>query len=282
MPKNPLVSSPAQVKFISATSAVNITSPFLVGEPIYVDSLSGTTLYGANHPGDLSATKFARLRQSISGNKAFVIPSTLNTPANTTGGALSAANQLRVVVQVNAASPLIRTRGDQVAASGGVILAAGGGTAAADATLSIKGTTAANLLAGSVLMSVASSGANVKTILAGDKLNIAGDATNYYATATTATLNGTTEVNIAITPPLRAAVLAGAVVTVTAADGRTVIVDTAPAVNSDIGLSVLDAADVVTVGNAAGALTAGRLYDAICTTFMYTVGDVNVSKSMPH
>ncbi len=280
---NRLVSNPPQVKALAASTVYLFKqSPFLNGEPIYVDSVAGTTLYGASHPGDLSTTKYAAFKQTISGNKAFHLPTAVDTPQNTTGGALSAANQLRVIAMVDE-SPKFRARGDQVAPSGNFIIGAGGGTAAADATLQVKGTTAANMLAGSVLLSLASTGANTKTIIAGDTFTVAGDTQVYTFTGGgTLTLNGTTEINVGITPPLQVTQTAGLAVTITAATGKTVLFETAPALNAKVEVIINASTDVVTVGNTAGALTAGQLYDGICPWFAHTAGAVNLSKSMAH
>lgn len=266
-------SVPPQVKYISAAPIANRRSPFLVDKMIAITSLAGTTLYGAKHPGTLSTTKYASFKQTISGNKAFALATAVNAPLQTTGGAVAAADQLRTVVLVDGV-PLIHSRDDQVAAAGSFVVGAGGGTAVADATLSIKGTTAAALLAGSTNMSIASSGADTLTILVGDKLTITGDATVYRATATTTSLNGTTEVLLAITPPLQQAVLAGAVVTIATSDDKTILNVTAPAVGALVEVFVLDAADIVTVTG--GALTAGREYEAGCLDFMHSAGNVSI------
>ncbi len=277
---NDLFSDPSQVKYLSADVTFHNRSPFLVGEPVNIDSLAGTTLYGANHPGDASTTKYAAFKQTISGNKAFLLPTAVNTPANTTGGALSAANQLRCIVMVEEV-PTLRTRGDATAAAGGSIVGAGGGTAAGDATLQVKGTTAANLLAGSVLLSLASTGANTKTIIAGDTFTIAGSTQVYTFTGEgTLTLNGTTEINVGITPPLQAAVTAAAVVTIVAATGKNILVGTAPAVGATVEVCVMDAADIIT--ETGGAMTAGRLYVTDQKSFYHTAGAVNLSKLMSH
>jgi hypothetical protein len=280
MATNRLFSDPAQVVFISNAFLYSRRTPFIVEQPVKIKSHAGTTLYGANHPGDASTTKFQSFKQRFSGNKAFVLPSTVTIPQNTTGGALSAANQLRVVVLVEDV-PALRARGDQVAVAGQSIVAAGGGTAAGDATLSIKGTTPANLLVGSVLMSIASSGADTNTILVGDKLNVAGHTVDYFATATTTSLNGTTEVNVPITPPIQTAMVAAQVVTITSAGGassRTLMLGTAPAVGAVVEALVLDATDVIT--ETGGAMTAGRDYETRAKSVFYTVGDVNLTKAM--
>jgi hypothetical protein len=61
-----------------------------------------------------------------------------------------------------------------------------------------------------------------------------------------------------------------------------VILGTAPAVGAKVEVDVLDAADVVTVGNTGGALTAGRVYDAVTPNFLWTAGNVSVTKAMSH
>ncbi len=274
---NSLISNQPQAIYLSASGRANFASPFLVGEPIYVDSLAGTTLYGADTAGDLSATKHASFKQTISGNKAFAASTAINTPQNTTGGALSDANQLRVVV-VSEGVFVPRARGDQVAAAGTAIVAAGGGTAAGQSGLITDGTNSA----GATALVFKRGDAGTQTVLVGDKINVAGDTTDYYATATTTSLNGTTGVSFAITPPLQTSPAAGTAVTVTAANGKVFMFGTAPAVGAKVEVDILDAADVVTVGNTSGALTAGRLYDAVCRNFFWTAGNVNVSKAVAH
>lgn len=275
---NRLFSSPPQSKALAASTVYLLDkSPFLVGEPVLVDSLAGTTLYGANHPGDLSTTKYAAFKQSISGNKAFALPDAVDTPQNTTGGALSAANQLRVIAMVDEA-PKFRARGDQVVPSGQFIVAAGGGTAAGEAGLIVDGAHAAGVSA----VTIERGDAGTETILVGDKLNFEGDDTDYFATATTTSLNGTTGVSVAITPPLQAALAGSEEVTITAADGQTIMFETAPALNAKVEVLVLESTDVVTLGNTAGALTAGQVYDAVCTDFVHTAGAVNLTKAVSH
>jgi hypothetical protein len=271
---NPLISDPPQVKYISADVQLNKQTPFLAGQPIYVDSLAGTTLYGANLPGDLDASKYAKFKQTVSGNTAFVLPADANTPDSTIGGAIAAADQLRTVVLVDRV-PALGTRADALAAAGKHVVAAGGGTAAGEAVV-VDGVNAV----GAILLNVKRGDAGTETILVGDTLEIAGDDTVYYCTETSQALNGTTAVAVSITPPLVAATAGAEVVTITAADGKTVLLGTAPAVGADIEVAILDAADIVTVGNDAGALTAGRVYDGICTDVMHSAGNVNISKAM--
>lgn len=275
---NKLFSNPPQSKALAASTVyVNDKSPFLVGEPVYVDSLAGTTLYGANHPGNLDETKYASFEQSIEGNKAFVLPSGVDAAQNTTGGALSAADQLRVIAMVDK-SPKFRARGDQVVPSGQFIVAAGGGTAAGESGLVLDGAHAA----GVETLNIKDDGANTETILVGDKIEIAGDDTDYFCTETSQALNGTTAVAVSITPPLQAAASDAAVVTVTAADGKTILFETAPAVGALVEVLVLESGDIVTVGNTGGALTAGQVYEAVCPSFLHTAGSVNMTKAMSH
>ena len=247
---------------VAALPILSTGTPFISGAHITGFSPGTPTLYGVNRPANNTLAKYRIFAQSISGNKAFDLGSTITAPQNTTGGALSDANQLRVVgVFTPWASPVIknRARGDQVAPALGFIIAAGGGTAVADATLSIKGSTASALLVGATVMSIASSGADTQTILVGDTLTVAGDTTTYYATATSTALNGTTEVLVSITPPLQVAKVAGQVVTVTAASGKVAIFADAVGVGSNVEVWVNDAADVVTIQ----AFTASTHYDLI-------------------
>ncbi len=261
-----------QVKYITATVVFNNLSPFNQGERINANSVAGTTMYGANHPGSGSTTKYQSFKQTILGNKAFTLGSGITAPQQTSG-AVTAANQLRTVVLLNGV-PVKHTDDSLVAAASSFCIGVGGGTAIGEAVV-IKGTTAANLLAGSALMSIARGDAGTQTILVGDILTIAGDPTVYRATATTASLNGTTEVNLAITPPLQQAVLAGAVVTIATSDDRTILFATAPAVGSTIEAWVLDAGDIETMTG--GAMTAGREYDIECKSVFYSAGNVSIS-----
>lgn len=271
-------SSPVRAKaLLAATPVVNQVSPFNVDDPIRLVCDAGGSVYGANHPGVTSTTKYATWKQTISGNKAFVLPSTTTAPAQTTGGALSDANQLRVVALV--AGVISKgARADQVAAAGTFVVGSGGGTAVADATIVTKGTTAANLLAGATSVSLASTGALTTTVIVGDKITIAGDSTVYRATATSTAFNGTTEVLFPITPPLQQTSLAGAVVTIATSDDRTLIFGTAPTVGNIVEAMVLDAGDVTTISG--GALTAARIYESPCFSFMHAGALTNMTPGL--
>lgn len=246
--------------FPVSTLLRNNTLPFIKGNNLRLWSPGAAVVYGVNSPGSSSATKYQSFKQTVTGNKVFNLSSGINTPQNTTGGALSDANQLRVVALVNdAVTAAPRARGDQVAPTGSFIVGAGGGTAVGNATLSIKGTTAANLLVGSVLMSIASSGADTTTLLPGDRLTVAGDAQVYTVTAA-ATMNGVTEVNVSITPPLQVVKVAAQVVTVTAATGKAIIFNQTIAVGAKVEIWVNDAADITQLTG--GAFTANVNYQA--------------------
>ena len=235
------------------TPVLNIASPFFVGNRVQAESTAGGLLYGVYSPAQSNTAKSQSFGQTITGNRAFALASAVNTPQNTTGGALSTANQLRAVITVDNALRK-RLRGDQAPSAGAAIVAAGGGTAAGQADLSTKAATAYAVGAVSVDIRETS---GTSTILVGDKINFAGDATDYYATATTATLDAT-GVAIAITPPLQAAIAASVAVTVTAANGKTVILAEAPPVGSHTDVWVNDVADVVTITG--GSLVAGQNY----------------------
>jgi hypothetical protein len=263
---------------VSTMSRHNVL-PFIKGNAVRYQSPAAAVVYGVNGPGSSSATKYQAFKQTLTGNKAFALSSGINTPQNTTGGALSDANMLRVVALVNDAVPAAgRTRGDQVAAATAFVVGAGGGTAVADATLSIKGTTAAALLVGSTNMSIASSGADTQTILVGDRITVAGDSTTYYATATSTALTGTTEVLLPITPPLQVVKVAAQVVTIAAATGKTILLGTAPAVGAKVEVWVNDAADITQVTG--GAFTANIAYQAAIfdVTWNGSVGLVNIER----
>jgi hypothetical protein len=251
-----------------STLTRNNALPFIKGNALSYQSPGAAVMYGVNSPGSGSATKYQRFQQTLTGNKHFLLSSGINTPQNTTGGALSDLNQLRVVALVNdAVTAAGRARGDQVVPTNAFIVAAGGGTAVADATLSIKGTTASALLVGSTSMSIASSGADTQTILVGDRITVAtspgtADATVYYATATSTALNGTTEVLVPITPPLQVAKVATQVVTIAAASGKGIIFNQTIAVGSKVEVWVNDAADITQITG--GTFTANIDYQAAC------------------
>lgn len=233
-------------------------TPYQAGNHLSAFAAGTPTLYGVNRPANTSTTKFFPFKQTISGNKAFEL--TGSSPITT----ISTATQLRVVGILNGVIKA-RASGAAVAPASSFIVGAGGGTAAADATLSVKGTTAANMLAGSVLLSLASSGANTKTILPGDQFTVAGDTTVYTFTGGgTLTLNGTTEINVGITPPLQVAQTAGLAVTITAATGKTAIFADALGVGQTGEVWVNDAADIVTIQ----VLAASREYDVIACDAM--------------
>ena len=276
MPFNPLISTAPQTKAILANALViNDRSPFLAGETLAIDSLAGTILYGANAPGELSVTKYSKVR-AVAGQTGFELPAALNTPANTTGGAVAIANQLRNVGLINDATLMLRTRGDVDPAAGQFIVAAGGGTMIGDATMSLNAATAV----GAVTFQIKSSGANVKTILAGDRMTITEGAVTETVTVTRLfTANGATAVSVFTTPTVNAYTTA-AVLTFVAATGKAVSIGTAAVAGADYTFWVLDAADVVTIG--AATLTAGQVYDGICTDVMTTAGAVNIGKTLAH
>lgn len=276
MPFNPLISAQPQTKAILANAlTLNDRSPFMAGEPIVVDSLAGTILYGVNAPGDLSVTKYSKVR-AVAGQTGFELPATLNTPGNTVGGALAIANQLRVVGLINDITPMARTRGDVDPAAGQFIIAAGGGTMVGDTTMTLNAATAAGL----VTFQIKSIGANVKTILSGDRMTITEGAVTETVTVTRLfTANGTTAVSVFTTPTVNAYTVA-AVLTFVAATGKAVSIGTAAVAGADYAFWILDAADVVTVG--ATSLTAGQVYDGVCTDVMTTAGAVNIGKALAH
>lgn len=243
--------------FIADTTILNEgITPFNAGNHILAFSAGTPIIYGVNSPAHSNTAKFFTSKQTVSGNKAFPLGSALNTPVAT----LTAANVLRGVAIVGTSTAPKRTSGAAIAAGGTFIFAVGGGTAAGDATYVVDGVQAI----AAVSIQVKSSGVNTKTILVGDKINIAGDTTDYYALATSVTFNGTTAVAVSITPPLVAATGAASVVTVTAADGKTAIIGTAPSVGQTVKIWVMDAADVIAITTLVASTPADiEAYDAM-------------------
>lgn len=267
-----------QILNVNATVKRMSVSPFLRGQPLRLTSVTGTpTVYAANHPGTDSTTAYARFKQTISGNKAFKLPSGFTAPTQTSG-AVSAANQLKTVVLVDGV-PVPHTNDAAVAAASSFCIGMGGGTAVADATVIVKGTTAANIAAGATSLSIASTGADTQTILVGDIITIAGDSTVYRATATSTALNGTTEVLLPITPPLQAACTASTVITVATSDDRTILFASAPAVGAKIEVIGREVSgDIVTLTG--GAMTAGQTYEVAGYDFVHTSGNVDFQRLM--
>lgn len=241
-----------------STLTRNNALPFVKGNYMRYVSPGAAVMYGVNSPGSGSATKYAAFKQTRSGNKAFELPSGVNTPQNTTGSALSDANQLRVVALVNdAVTAGGRARGDQVAPTNAFIVAAGGGTAAGQSGLVTDGTNTA----GASALVFKRGDAGTQTVLVGDRITVAGDPTTYYATATTTSLNGTTGVSFAITPPLQTSPTAGTAVTVAAATGKTIIFNQTIPVGAKVEIWVNDAADITQITG--GTFTANVIYQAV-------------------
>lgn len=261
------------VNLVAAAAPTKLRAhPFLKGCPALASSAGAATFYGVDHPGDGSTAKYATWKQSVAGNKAFVLPSTNTAPAQTVGGAIAAVDQLRSVVMVDGTT-LLHSRDDQVAVASGFVWGAGGGTAVSDATLITDG---ANAI-GAIVVNIKSTGVNTNTVIVGDRLTFAGDATVYYVTETSQAMNGVTAVAVDITPPLVAAPAAGAVVTVAASLDRTLILNAAPAVGSAIEALVMLAADITTYTG--GAMVANRNYEIAGSDFVCAgVADVQVMR----
>lgn len=278
--------SASPVKYVSNAVLYQNATPFIVGTHLNYNSSAGTTLYGVNDIGEAGSSgatagtnQVQVFRQTLTGNTAFELPAatTFLTPQNTTGGTLSDANQLRVTLINETAfqtvSPFTRIRGDNAPGASQFAVGVGGGTLAADATMSVN----ANQAVGSTAIAIKSSGANTKTAIIGDKLTFAGDTTVYYVTDALDTANGTTPVTYNITPPLQVAITATQVVTFAAPTGKTLFVQASapPVVGSTLRATVFASTDVVTVTG--GAMTAGREYDDVCYSYLFTSGNVSVA-----
>lgn len=224
--------------FVADTPILNKgVSPFQAGNHISAFSVGTPVIYGVNSPAHTDTTRFFKTKQTISGNKAFPMGSAIQAPL----GTIASASQLRGVVIVGTSTIPKRASGAAVAAAGTFIFAIGGGTAAAAAGIVVDGVNAL----GATAVVIKRGDAGTETILVGDTLTIG--AYTYYATATTVSLNGTTGVSVAITPPLQVALAGAEAVTIAAADGKTVIIGTAPAVGSDVEVWVFAAADITTI-----------------------------------
>lgn len=279
MASNPLV------KFVNGSVLYQNSTPFLVGSHVSYNSAAGTSVFAANDIGEAASSgatagqnQVQVFKQTLLGNLAFALPvaATFLTPQNTTGGAISDANQLRVTLinetPFQAVTVYTRIRGDAAPGAAQFVVGAGGGTLAGDATMTVN----ANVAAGQTAVAIKSSGANVKTLIIGDQLTFTGDTTIYYVTDALDTMNGATAVTVNITPPLQVAVTATQAVTITAATGKTLIVPTAPVVGSVLRATVFQASDIITVTG--GAMTAGRTYDDVSYSYLFTSGAASVAK----
>jgi hypothetical protein len=257
--------------YVSADVKALTAKPFIPGSALRITSVAGTTLYsveGATARGTTNYQKFV----GDDLTKAFAV--TAFTGANTTGGAVSAANQLLTVGTVDGV-PKVRARGDAaVAAAGNFIMTSGGGTAGGQTDLTLKATTAVAMGDTAVLIKEAS---GTGTIVVGDQITIAGDDTVYTATAATVTLDGT-GVSVAITPPIKVAVASGAatstVVSVAAPAKPVALFYAAPAENAVVEVFNYASGDITTVSG--GALAAGRVYQEKLGSFVHSAGNVSI------
>jgi hypothetical protein len=251
-------------------SLIGKVYPFVAGSYLNVHSVAGTTLYSAQQ-----ASRTTSNYQKFAGDgltKAF--PVTAFSAANTSGGAVSAANQLLTVATIDG-TPKLRTRGDAaVGAAGNFVCAPGGGTAGGQADLTLKATTAVAVGANSIFVKEAS---GTGTVVIGDQITIAGDDTVYTMTAATATLDGT-GVELAITPPIKVPVASGdsttTAVTIAAPAKPVAIFYTAPAEDVVIEVFLHTAGEITTVTG--GALTAGRVYKEKLGEFVHSAGNLDL------
>lgn len=251
-----MASAPAAKTLTAATPILNRRTPFIKEMHVALTSPGTPTVYGANAPSPQS-TKFQQLKQRVASNKAFELATATDTPQNTTGGALSDANQLRCVAILSTGVILKRARGDQDAPSAGFVVGAGGGTLVGDTTMVFNAAVAAD----AITSQIKSSGANVKTLIVGDRMTITeGSLTDTVTISAGATMNGTTAVAITHSPVTYAYTTA-AVLTFVAATGKAIVINPATALGAGgtVDVWILAAADVETVTG--GALVAGITYD---------------------
>ncbi len=257
--------------YVSADVKALSTMPFLSGMALRMHSVAGTTLYSAERASAQSSSNYQKF---VGDGLTKAFPITAFTAANTTGGAVSAANQLLTVATVDGV-PKLRARGDNaVAAAANWVATAGGGTAGGQTDLTLKAATAVAVGDTAIFIKEAS---GTGTILVGDQITIAGDSTVYTATATTATLDAT-GVSIAITPPIKVAVASGSsnatAVTVAAPAKPVALFYAAPALNSVVEVFNYASGEITTVTG--GAMTAGRVYQEKLGSFVHSAGNVSI------
>jgi hypothetical protein len=264
------MTNPKDPIYVSADVKALTGLPFISGKYLKATSVAGTTMYSAEQA-ERTLTNY----QEFKGDgltKAFLVSAF--TPANTSGGAVSAANQLLTVATVDGVAKL-RTRGDAaVGAAGNFVCAPGGGTAGGQTDLTLKATTAVTVGDTSISVKEAS---GTGTVVIGDQITIAGDTTVYTVTGATYTLDGT-GVAIAITPPIKVGVASGAsnatAVTIAAPATPVVIFYAAPSKTAVVEVILYAAGEITTVTG--GAMTAGRVYDVKLGSFLHSAGNVSV------
>jgi hypothetical protein len=260
--------------YVSANvkSLINGVYPLVPGSYLNIESEAGTTLYSAQQ-----ASRTSTNYQKFAGDgltKAFPVTNFTATVEDTS---VTAAYQLYTVATIDGA-PKVRTRSDTVVgAATDFLVADGGGTAGGQADLTLKAATAVAVGDTAIFIKEAS---GTNTIKVGDKINLAGDTTDYYMIGDadgTITLDGT-GVSIPITPPIKKAVASGdsnaLVVTVAAPSKPVVLFYTAPADDAVVEVFLHAAAEVTTVSG--GALTAGKIYKEKLGEFLHSAGNVNV------
>lgn len=260
-------------KYVAANVvALNGPAPFLSGQYLNIHSVAGTTLYSAEQ----AARTTSNYQKFVGDGLTKAFPVTAFT-ATVEDSAVTAAYQLYTVATING-TPKIRTRSDtQVAAATDFIVADGGGTAAGETDLTLKATTAVAVGATSISVKEAS---GTHTIKVGDKINIAGDTTDYYCIGDadgSITLDDT-GVSIPITPPIKVAVASGdsntTAVTVAAPTKPVVLFYTAPAANDVVEVFLHASTEVTTITG--GALTAGRVYKEKLGSFLHAAGNASI------
>lgn len=96
-------SSPAQLAHLAISVPQYFRrSPFNIGDQVYVQSVGAATLYGADHPGSLSTTKYARITGTArAADATWDLPSTMNAMDSQAAAGLTVANRMRVCALIN-------------------------------------------------------------------------------------------------------------------------------------------------------------------------------------
>lgn len=264
-----MAAAPLALRLAANTPTIARQTPFVKGLHCLVSSNAGCNLYGVDSPSPNDSTRYALFKQQVTGNLAFELATAANTPQNTTGGALSDANQLRVIGIIAGTNyggtVLKRLRGDQTPSSGTFAVGAGGGTLVGDTTMVLN----AAIAAGVITSAIKSSGANTKTLIIGDRMTLTeGTATDTVTISANATMNGTTAVAVTHSPTANAYTTA-AVLTFVAATGKAIVINPATSLQAGGTFEVWIQAstDVTTVTG--GALTAARVYDVTMNEILH-------------
>jgi len=266
----PATSVRPSVKYISEAVApiYNNSTPITQGTPIFLESEPGSTVYGAEHPGNRDTEKYALTRVTDDTQVLYTIPSNL-TVATTDA---ADADQLSSILMVNNV-PLLRIDGDTAPAAGEWCIPAGGGTGVGASDIEVDDIFAIG--ATTIDIRHAAAGTGTETIALGDILTING--VDYTVTQDDFVFDDDTPVSITISPGLAEATAADDAVVITAAPGDTAILGEAQPLKAFLDWIFLETADVT----ALETIAAGEIDQVVATSFMFATAATNVIPVKP-